>query len=120
MFGFGKSQKKKQEAVRKGGEKFQKLAGEIKQIERTTDEEALKLYAHFKQALFGDNEEDAPGRLDFVGQAKHNAWLELKGTAPESAEAEYLQFGFDLLAKYRPEAAEEFAAQYKEEEPKAE
>lgn len=49
--------------------------------------------------------------IQFVGKAKHTAWLELKGTSPEDAEKEYLKFGPELLKKYAPE---EYAALYPE------
>jgi peroxisomal 3,2-trans-enoyl-CoA isomerase len=50
----------------------------------------LKLYALFKQASKGANTAPAPGGFDFVGQAKHAAWLALGAMSPDEAKTQYI------------------------------
>ena len=49
----------------------------------------LRLYAHFKQATEGDATGDRPGFTDFVGRAKYDAWVKLKGMTQEDAQKAY-------------------------------
>lgn len=51
----------------------------------------LKLYAQFKQATDGDATGDRPSFTDFVGRAKYDAWLKLKGTSIEDAQKAYVK-----------------------------
>jgi len=50
----------------------------------------LKLYAAYKQATEGDNENDKPGFSDLVGRAKWEAWAKLEGTSAEAAMQQYI------------------------------
>lgn len=49
----------------------------------------LKLYASYKQATEGDNENDKPGFADLVARAKWEAWKKLEGTSREDAMQQY-------------------------------
>lgn len=51
----------------------------------------LKLYAAYKQATEGDNENDKPGFSDLVGRAKWEAWSKLEGTSAEAAMQQYVE-----------------------------
>lgn len=50
----------------------------------------LELYALYKQATSGDASGSRPGGFDFVGAAKYDAWMRLKGTNAEAAMREYI------------------------------
>ncbi len=68
--------------------------------QRPANDELLKLYALYKQATEGDNNEVRPGGFDFKAIAKHDAWAELKGKSKEAAESEYISFVDTLHQKY--------------------
>ena len=51
----------------------------------------LRLYAHFKQATDGDVAGDKPGFTDFVGRAKYDAWMKLKGMSTDDAMNAYIK-----------------------------
>jgi len=71
--------------------KFKQAAEEAKQSsERPSDEILLKLYAFYKQATEGDVKGKRPGMLDFVGQAKYDAWAKLKGMSKDKAMQAYM------------------------------
>jgi acyl-CoA-binding protein len=58
---------------------------------RPDNETLLQLYSLFKQATEGDiHTDNPPGMFDFVAKAKYDAWLKLKGTAPENAMEQYI------------------------------
>lgn len=50
----------------------------------------LRLYALYKQATQGDAHGETPRFFDAVGTAKHAAWRELRGMAPEEAMQAYV------------------------------
>lgn len=58
--------------------------------ERPSNEDLLRIYALYKQATVGDNNEDAPGGLDFKAAAKHNAWKKLEGMSSDEAMTQYI------------------------------
>ena len=58
--------------------------------ERPDNMTLLKLYALYKQASAGDNNEKKPGFTDMVGRAKWDAWNTLKGTAGTDAMQQYI------------------------------
>ncbi len=51
----------------------------------------LRLYAHFKQVTDGDVAGDKPGFTDFVGRAKYDAWVKLKGMSADDAMNAYIK-----------------------------
>ena len=50
----------------------------------------LKIYALYKQATQGDNEDAKPGFADIVARAKWDAWKKLEGTGGEEAMQQYI------------------------------
>jgi len=58
--------------------------------ERPDNMTLLKIYALFKQGSTGDVEGSRPGFTDMVGRAKYDAWANLKGTAKEEAQQQYI------------------------------
>lgn len=59
--------------------------------EKPDNETLLQLYSLYKQATAGDApEEGGYGMFDFVAKAKHEAWKQRKGLAPEEARQQYI------------------------------
>merc|ERR1711893_7173 len=82
-------------------EAFDKAAAEVRSLAaKPTDEEMLKTYSLYKQAVVGDCNTTRPGMMDFAGKAKWDAWNARKGTSQADAEAEYITFVEELKAKY--------------------
>ena len=67
---------------------------------RPTDDEMLQIYALYKQATVGDNENERPGMLDFKNRAKHDIWMEKKGMSVKSAKIEYIVLVNCMIDKY--------------------
>lgn len=65
--------------------------------ERPDNATLLQLYGLYKQATEDDIDQPKPGFFDFVGTAKHEAWAELRGIAPETAMQQYV----DLVSQLR-------------------
>lgn len=73
-------------------ERFQKAQEIAKaQTERPDNDTLLNLYAFYKQATVGDVEGDRPGFLDFVGQAKYDAWERISGMQADEAREKYIE-----------------------------
>lgn len=82
-------------------EEFEKALKRSKELtKRPSNEELLKLYALYKQATEGDNNEARPGGFDFKAIAKHDAWAGLKGKSSDEAKDEYITFVNDLESRY--------------------
>lgn len=80
---------------------FNIAADIVKKLNQTpSNEELLVLYGLFKQATVGDNNNDAPGFLDFKGKSKHEAWLNNKGKSTYDSEVEYITYVNELISKY--------------------
>ena len=58
--------------------------------ERPDNATLLKIYALYKQATQGDNEEKKPSFSDMVGRAKWDAWNGVKGKSADDAMQEYI------------------------------
>ena len=58
--------------------------------ERPDNATLLKIYALYKQATQGDNEEKKPSFSDMVGRAKWDAGEKLKGTEGDAARQQYI------------------------------
>lgn len=65
--------------------------------ERPDNATLLKLYAFYKQATEGDNEEAKPSFTDMVGRAKWEAWTKLEGMDTDGAMQGYV----DLIESLR-------------------
>lgn len=59
--------------------------------ERPDNATLLALYALFKQATVGDVDVPRPGFFDYVGSAKYEAWLRLKGMDRANAMRRYVE-----------------------------
>jgi acyl-CoA-binding protein len=71
--------------------KFEAAVANSKNLsERPDNMTLLKLYALYKQASAGDNNEKKPGFTDMVGRVKWDAWNALKGTASTEAMQQYI------------------------------
>ncbi len=71
--------------------KFEAAAANSKNLsERPDNNTMLKIYALYKQATIGDNNEKKPGFTDMVGKAKWEAWNGFKGTATKDAMQQYI------------------------------
>mgnify|MGYP003618696584 FL=1 len=66
------------------------VANSKKLTERPDNNTLLKIYALYKQATVGDNEEKKPGFTDLVGRAKWDAWAKRKGTSDKDAMQQYI------------------------------
>jgi len=74
---------------------FEQAVADSKNLsERPDNMTLLKLYALYKQASAGDNDEKKPSFSDMVGRAKWDAWNKLKGTEQDAARQQYI----DLIA----------------------
>jgi diazepam-binding inhibitor (GABA receptor modulating acyl-CoA-binding protein) len=72
--------------------RFEAAAAAAKQTKKKPDNATLlKLYSYYKQATDGDVKGDRPGGFDFVGGAKYDAWLKLKGMSTDEAMNNYVK-----------------------------
>lgn len=71
---------------------FEQAAADSKNLsEKPSNETLLQLYSLYKQSTEGDVNTDPPSNpFDFVGKAKYEAWLGLKGTTSEQAMTDYI------------------------------
>jgi acyl-CoA-binding protein len=70
--------------------KFDKYIYKVKKLEYISDNDKLYLYANYKQALFGNNNNEKPSILDRVAMEKWKAWNNLKDISSESAMKNYI------------------------------
>ena len=71
--------------------RFEAAVAQSKNLsERPDNATLLKIYALYKQATVGDNEEKKPGFGDMVGRAKWDAWNKLSGTSSDDAKQQYI------------------------------
>ncbi|KZC17650.1 acyl-CoA-binding protein [Rhodanobacter sp. FW510-R12] len=79
---------------------FEQAAGNIQRLSKRPDNDTLlKLYALYKQGSEGDLKRAAqPGFFDFIGTAKHEAWVQLCGVPEEEAMRRYIALVDQLLA----------------------
>ncbi len=79
---------------------FEQAQAKVKTLStRPANPDLLELYALFKQGSDGDVHGKRPGRLDFKGRFKYDAWAGKKGTGKEAAQAAYVAKVKALLAK---------------------
>lgn len=70
-------------------------------IEGPTNEERLKMYGLYKQAVFGDCNTTKPGVFNLKERAKWSAWQDEKGKKKETAMTEYCSEFLNLCDKYK-------------------
>ena len=76
-------------------------AGIVKNLKsKPNNDDLLLLYGLFKQATIGDNNNNAPGFMDFKGKEKHKAWLKNKGMNTYDSEVIYITKVNELITKY--------------------
>jgi acyl-CoA-binding protein len=76
---------------------FEKAQADVKKLSEDPGNAAkLKLYALYKQATVGDNNEKKPGFGDMVGRAKWDAWNGVKGLSSEEAMQQYIDYVKEL------------------------
>jgi diazepam-binding inhibitor (GABA receptor modulating acyl-CoA-binding protein) len=79
---------------------FSAAAERVKALpSKPSDDELLKLYGLFKQAVVGDCNTAQPGFFDLTGKAKWAAWNANKGMAQADAKAAYVAFVDSLQKK---------------------
>lgn len=71
--------------------RFQVAQNEVVELNEAPDVQTkLKLYALYKQASEGDVTGERPSAIQFVAQAKFDAWSKLAGLASEQAMQDYI------------------------------
>ena len=72
--------------------RFEAATAAAKQTKKRPDNATmLKLYSYYKQATTGDATGERPGGFDFVGGAKYDAWVKLKGMSADDAMNNYIK-----------------------------
>ena len=78
---------------------FDQAAEDVKRLDYRPDNDTLlRLYALYKQGSEGDAGGEQPGFFDFVGTAKHEAWVQLRGLAQDEAMRRYIALVEQLQA----------------------
>ena len=78
---------------------FEQAAEAVKRLNYRPDNDTLlKLYALYKQGAEGDAHGEQPGFFDFVGTAKHEAWVQLRGLPQDEAMCRYIALVRQLQA----------------------
>lgn len=78
---------------------FLQAAEAVKCLDYRPDNDTLlKLYALYKQSSAGDAHGNLPGFFDFVGTAKHEAWVQLRGMPQDEAMRRYISLVEQLRA----------------------
>lgn len=81
---------------------FHKAVEEVMKLnKKPNDEELLKLYALYKQAMYGNNKTSKPSFFDFKSQSKWNAWNNVQGMGKNKAKIEYINYVESLKNKYK-------------------
>lgn len=72
-------------------QKFDKYISKVKKLENVSNEDKLFLYANYKQALFGNNNNQKPSLLNRVEMEKWKTWNLVKGTSKEVSMKNYIK-----------------------------
>lgn len=74
-------------------QEFEQAVADSKNLSQKPDNDILlQLYSLYKQATNGDIDINPPSNpFDFIGKAKYDAWLRLKGKSKEDAMREYIE-----------------------------
>ncbi|XZG70966.1 acyl-CoA-binding protein [Chitinibacteraceae bacterium HSL-7] len=79
--------------------RFELAQKEVVELEEAPDVQTkLRLYALYKQAHEGDVKGDRPSAVQFVAQAKFDAWAKLAGTGSDEAMRAYIALVDELKA----------------------
>jgi len=84
---------------------FETAVKQSKQLtSKPSNDDLLKLYAYYKQALQDPPIEkaEAPGTFDLKGKAKKRAWQQVvdDGVTPEEAQTKYVALVEEMKVKY--------------------
>jgi diazepam-binding inhibitor (GABA receptor modulating acyl-CoA-binding protein) len=71
--------------------KFEKYISKVKKLECINNNDKLYLYAHYKQALIGNNINEKPSILNRVDMEKWKAWNNIKDTDKEVSMKNYIK-----------------------------
>ena len=71
--------------------KFNKYTEYAKKLETISNDDKLYLYAHYKQALFGDNNNDKPSIFNRLETEKWKAWNNIKGKSKDDSMKDYIK-----------------------------
>ena len=70
---------------------FNDIVGRVHSLDhRPSNENLLKMYGLYKQAIEGDVAGDRPGGFDFKAIAKYDSWASLRGMSQEEAMQAYI------------------------------
>ncbi len=69
---------------------FEEAVARARTLPEQSNDTLLRLYGLYKQATLGDVSGEEPGRFDFVGRAKYDAWASRRGMGKERAMGEYI------------------------------
>jgi diazepam-binding inhibitor (GABA receptor modulating acyl-CoA-binding protein) len=72
----------------------------LKLNKKPKDNELLKLYGLYKQALYGNNKTTKPPFFELKNQNKWNSWNNLQGMGKNKAKIEYINLVQILKDKY--------------------
>lgn len=79
-------------------QRFTAAQAEVVQLNEAPQvQDKLKLYALFKQASEGDVKGGRPAAINFVAQAKYDAWAKVAGLSAQEAMQHYV----DLVEKLK-------------------
>jgi len=84
------------EDLEKDFNKYTLLIKDLK-IEDINNDDKLYLYANYKQALFGNNNNEKPSIFDRIEMAKWKEWNSLKNISKETAMENYIKKVKELL-----------------------
>lgn len=71
--------------------KFEKYTSKVKKLKSVSNDDKLYLYAHYKQAINGNNINGKPSILNRVDMEKWKAWNNIKDTDQELAMENYIK-----------------------------
>jgi acyl-CoA-binding protein len=82
-------------------DRFEQAQQDVKGLaSRPSNTDLLELYALYKQASAGEAANSTPpGRFDFVGKAKYDAWSAKAGLSTEDAMQAYITLVDGLLSR---------------------
>lgn len=82
-------------------ERFEQAQVDVKTLPKDPGNDVkLTLYSLFKQATEGEaSGAKKPGRFDFVGKAKYDAWSKLAGMSADDAKQRYVTTVDGLLGR---------------------
>jgi acyl-CoA-binding protein len=72
-------------------DEFYKCATNAKKLENINNDDKLFLYANYKQAVFGNNNNPKPSIFNRVEMAKWKAWNDVKDVSKEESMNNYSQ-----------------------------